>query len=638
MRVDYGHHGHSGHAALVHGEVHGLRRDGVPEGRVGIDQGHGGSIPQRLEHRAHVEAACAKLAVVGGQHRDAVRVNAAQVRLEHHLGGGGGVRLRHAPGAKDGHELLADLRSGDAGDGSHRTILPPRFPTIIALRLRPVEIETKYAISDPSVFDTLLELRAVGSYTLRPTGERQVVDHYLDTEDRDLLKAGYACRLRENEADRQWRLTVKGLGKAEGARHERAEFECDVPPHSMPSDWPACPTRAVEQGKRGVGELSLDTVDSAIAGRESHERELEVELADAGTEDDLRAIDGELRQYDLKPQAASKFERALAQLDGEKRARRPRKKKKAVGVTADEPMAEAGRKILRFHFDRMVDNEEGTRKGEDIEALHDMRVATRRQRAALRIVSPYFKKKTVKPIRDELRALADRLGAVRDLDVLIEAAEGYRASRRPEAAAALDPLLEEWRGRRDDARHALLRHLDSDEYRNIIKRYDEFLSSPGTGVKGSGEDTPNPQLVRHVLPSEVWDHYARVRAYETVMSWASIETIHALRIEAKRLRYLLEFFQEVLGPGLSGTIDALVKIQDHIGELHDADVTIGLLRDFLMRAAQLSPHPAVAEEVGRYLKLTEARLRTLQRTLKSPWKRVAGPRLRATLARAVARL
>jgi CHAD domain-containing protein len=526
-----------------------------------------------------------------------------------------------------------------------------------------VEIEAKYAISDPSVFDTLLELRSVGSYTLRPTGERQVVDHYLDTEDRDLLKAGYACRLREGEADRPWRLTVKGLGKTEGAMHERPEFECDVPPHSRPPEWPECPareivltasagrplaelfalrqlrsTRAVEQGERGVGELSLDTVDSEIAGHKSHARELEVELAEAGTPADLHAIDGELRRYDLEPQSTSKFERALAQLDGEKRVRKPRKKKKAVGVTADEPMAEAGRKILRFHFDRMVDNEEGTRKGEDIEALHDMRVATRRQRAALRIVSPHFKKKAAKPFRDELRALADRLGAVRDLDVLIEAAERHRASRRPEAAAALDPLLEEWRARRDDARHALLRHLDSGEYRDFIKRYDEFLSSPGAGVKGSGEDTPNPQLVRHVLPTEVWDHYARVRAYETVMSWASIETIHALRIEAKRLRYLLEFFQEVLGPGLSGTIDALVKIQDHIGELHDADVTIGLLRDFLMRSAQVSPNPAVAEEVGRYLKLTEARLRTLQRTLKGPWKRVAGPRLRATLARAVARL
>ena len=60
-----------------------------------------------------------------------------------------------------------------------------------------MEIEAKYAISDPAVFDTLVDLRAVGRYTLRPTGEREVVDHYLDTADRDLLKAGYACRLRE---------------------------------------------------------------------------------------------------------------------------------------------------------------------------------------------------------------------------------------------------------------------------------------------------------------------------------------------------------------------------------------------------------------------------------------------------------
>src|SRR5262249_37628833 len=151
-----------------------------------------------------------------------------------------------------------------------------------------------------------------------------------------------------------------------------------------------------------------------------------VELADAGSEDDLRAIEGELRQYDLTPQETSKFERALAQLDGEKRARKPRKKKKAVGVTADEPRAEAGREILRVHFERMDCEQDGTRKGEDIEALHDMRVATRRQRAALRIVSSHFKKKAVKSIRDELRTLADRLGSVRDLDVLIEAAERYR--------------------------------------------------------------------------------------------------------------------------------------------------------------------------------------------------------------------
>ena len=526
-----------------------------------------------------------------------------------------------------------------------------------------MEIEAKYAISNPAVFNALLGLRALGTYTLRPTGERHVVDHYLDTAQRDVFRAGYACRLREREAGRAWLLTVKGLGKAEGAVHEREEYECEVPANAAPADWPECLAcemvqrfsegralvelfalrqvridRAVAQGERAVGELSLDTVDTTIAGHQMHTRELEIELGALGTQEDLHALDAELHAYAVRPATASKFERALALLDGHAPAPKPRKKKKALGVRADEPMAEAGRKILRFHFERMLSSEDDTRKGEDIEALHRMRVATRRQRAAFRIVSPYFKRKSVDAFRDELRELADRLGAVRDLDVLIESAERYRSSLRGEAAAAFTSLVEEWRGRRDDARHALLRHLDSDEYRDFTKGYGEFLSSPGAGVKGGADPSPHPQQVRHVLPAEVWDHYGRVRAYETVMTWASMETIHSLRIEAKRLRYLLEFFTEVLSSGIAGAVESLVRLQDHIGELHDADVTIGLLRDFLMRHAQAGANPAVGEAVSRYLKLTEARLRDLQRTLKKPWKRVAGPRLRGALARGVAKL
>jgi len=123
-----------------------------------------------------------------------------------------------------------------------------------------------------------------------------------------------------------------------------------------------------------------------------------------------------------------------------------------------------------------------------------------------------------------------------------------------------------------------------------------------------------------------------------VLEWAPIETVHSLRIEGKRLRYLLEFFAEALGADLSGSIEALVALQDHIGALHDVDVTIGLLRDFLMRASQASVDPAAIEIVGRYLKLQETRLRTLRRTLGRPWKRVADKRLRSTLARAVASL
>jgi len=252
------------------------------------------------------------------------------------------------------------------------------------------------------------------------------------------------------------------------ALHQREEHECEVSPRSFPADWPESPARdivtrlsdgrpltellsfrqlrtnrAVDCGDRAVGELSLDTVDVDINGHRTRTLELEIELGPSGITSDLDALDAELRPYELIAQSTSKFERALAMLDqsaGRPASRKKKEKKKTPGVRADEPMAEAGRKILRFHFKRMLANEEGARKGDDIEALHRMRVAIRRQRGAFRIVRPYFKRKAVRAFRDELRTLAEHLGDVRDLDVLIEAAVGYQASLKHDAGAALDPL------------------------------------------------------------------------------------------------------------------------------------------------------------------------------------------------------
>jgi CHAD domain-containing protein len=377
-----------------------------------------------------------------------------------------------------------------------------------------------------------------------------------------------------------------------------------------------------------------------IGGRKKVSREIEIELGSAGTLDDLRAIGAALEPYKLKAQSKSKFERALATLDGAAtKGTAKKKKKKAPGVRVDEPLVEAGRRILRFHCERMLANEEGTREGKDIEALHHMRVATRRQRAAFRVVAPYFRRKVVRDFQDELRTAAGYLGAVRDLDVLIDAAEGYQSSLGAEAAGTLEPLLDEWRGKRSAARDELLAYLGGEGYQEFKDRYGEFLSSAGAGVKDAApDDLPEPRLVRHILPAEIWSHYSRVRAYDTVLGWASIETLHALRIEAKRLRYLLESFGEVLGPGVAAIVEDVVALQDHTGELHDADVTIGLLRHFLMHSPHASADPAVATAVKGYLRSREARLRALQRGIKRPWWRVAGARFRSILARAVADL
>lgn len=526
-----------------------------------------------------------------------------------------------------------------------------------------MEIEAKYAVADPAVFAALLELEALGGYALLPTGERDVIDHYLDTPHRDVLRGGYACRVREGEEDDRWLLTVKGLGKAAGSVHRREEHESPIPAGAKPTEWPESPAReivtrlstgqplaelftlrqhrvrrAVDQGERAAAVLSLDTVEMDIGRRHTVTREIEIELTATGTINDLQAIGAALEPYKLKAQSKSKFERALARLD-EVPARLAARKKKAPAVRADEPLAEAGRTILRFHYERMLANEEGTREGKDIEALHHMRVATRRQRAAFRVVAPYFRRKAIRDFQNELRTAAGHLGVVRDLDVLIAAAEVYQSSLGVEAAGPLEPLLDEWRGRHNAARDELLAYLNGGDYQTFKEGYGAFLSSTGAGVKDAApDDSPTPHLVRHILPTEIWDHYGRVRAYDTVLGWASIGTIHVLRIEAKRLRYLLESFSEALPSGVAEAIDAMVALQDHAGELHDVDVTIGLLRHFLMHSAHASSEPAVAASVKGYLKLEQSRLRTLQRTLKRPWRRVTGKRFRSVLARAVAAL
>jgi CHAD domain-containing protein len=72
-----------------------------------------------------------------------------------------------------------------------------------------------------------------------------------------------------------------------------------------------------------------------------------------------------------------------------------------------------------------------------------------------------------------------------------------------------------------------------------------------------------------------------VRAYDKIIPNAVIEQLHALRIEFKKLRYTLEFFREVLGTQSKEVIDDLKTLQDHLGDLNDANVACQILRKFI---------------------------------------------------------
>ena len=309
---------------------------------------------------------------------------------------------------------------------------------------------------------------------------------------------------------------------------------------------------------------------------------------------------------------------------------------KSPGVTGDDILAEAGRKVLRFHFARMLAREAGTRSGDDIEDLHGMRVATRRMRAAWRVFGDGFRASRTQHLRARLRIVAGRLGTVRDLDVLIEAAVAHQATLSNREARAFERLLAAWREEREVARIVLLRELDSAAYVRLVEEYRVFVVSEGAAVLAPASPVA-PHRVRDTAGSRIWLAYEQVRAYESVLRWADIETVHQLRIAAKWLRYTLEFFREALGPEVEVLIPRVVALQDHLGLLHDADVAIAMTRQYLVaRAGSLSRDETLA--IGGYLSARERDLARLRRTMGVPWRGVAGAPFRRLMGRAVAAL
>jgi len=204
----------------------------------------------------------------------------------------------------------------------------------------PVEIEAKFIVPDEATWKRLLEMRELGGFHLEPGPTRQVSDSYRDTADRAIHRGGYVCRIRRQDDERI--ATLKSLSTAEGAVHERAEYDVVLDAAESPADWPASParklalalsqgeslielfslsqqrhTRTIHAGDRQVAELSLDVVEMHIGDDARTTFEVEVELASDGTPDDLAVMVADLRdKWQLQPQPRSKFEQGLVALNG----------------------------------------------------------------------------------------------------------------------------------------------------------------------------------------------------------------------------------------------------------------------------------------------------------------------------------
>ena len=233
-----------------------------------------------------------------------------------------------------------------------------------------------------------------------------------------------------------------------------------------------------------------------------------------------------------------------------------------------EPIAELARRTLRRFFDKLLAREEAVLRDEDSEDVHQMRVATRRLRAALQTLEGVFEPALIRRYRKGLRKIAQSLGTVRDGDVVLEHLHAHRDTLPKDERAALQPLIDAVTAERTTARAALLHDLQSKRYRTFKRKFGAFLSTPGSGTLPSPEPGIT-QRVRDFAGAALWRRYELWRSHESALPTGGDETLHQARIAGKRLRYTLEFFAEALGNRVDMVLDPLIDLQECLGNLQD---------------------------------------------------------------------
>jgi CHAD domain-containing protein len=139
---------------------------------------------------------------------------------------------------------------------------------------------------------------------------------------------------------------------------------------------------------------------------------------------------------------------------------------------------DAAERMLTERLDALIEHEEGTRAGEDPEELHDMRVASRRLRAAVEAFAGCYHGKQFKQIARQTKELTGTLGAVRDRDVLLERLEAYAATVPPDEVPALAHFIERVQAERETDRATMLRDLDTLAASNYTERFRRVIAHP----------------------------------------------------------------------------------------------------------------------------------------------------------------
>lgn len=252
-----------------------------------------------------------------------------------------------------------------------------------------------------------------------------------------------------------------------------------------------------------------------------------------------------------------------SQVPGQQRVKAPLK------LAPSQPALRAAQEILEREWAVILTNEPTGRGGWDPEVLHDFRVSVRRTRSCF----VHFKKalgvEVVTSFRPEFKWLGSVTGPARDLDVLLEALDTRRRELARGTLSDLDELRAYLHHRQAMLRDELESELASARWAVLRARWSRYLEDPSRYPSGPDAE----REAREFVGDRLWIRFRRIANARSVTEpGTSIAQLHALRIECKKLRYLLEFARSFYTPSdMTALISLLKQLQNVLGAINDDD-------------------------------------------------------------------
>jgi inorganic triphosphatase YgiF len=470
---------------------------------------------------------------------------------------------------------------------------------------------------------------------------------YYDTEDHALREAGYVLRVRgEGNVHSQ---TLKRVGSGELVT--RAEYKSEI--DGIRPDLSSIPdsrarwkvthllagrslepifevdtrrTRVLLTPARNVEiEAAIDTGEIRLAS-ESQRRiaisEVEFELVRGGMNDLLATARLLTRGLPLTLSFLSKPERGfrLAQ-DESLGAWKPGRIQLRSAQTADDALASIIGNCVRH----LLNNLDAVAQGHSPEGVHQMRVALRRLRVAVSLLSSR-QRSPFTGLMNEVRDLARELGACRDKEVLLNQLT-LPVARQLGRDDAFEPLVLRLEQARDASWQGAISWISSERFRNLaldlvsVMQQRPWLSNPNShrDMEADAQGFARAQVRRRLLQSrKALRRAGKMRA----------DDLHALRISLKKLRYTLEFFDSLEARGSARLIlRKISRLQDVLGDMNDVLVAKPQLRTILAESRADDDATAVSLAGGMVLGWHGRRYATKRRRVRRRLKSLAGMKM-----------